>query len=78
MLFAAFWGGVVAIAGVAFHQGNPQVLLYGLDYDGNVCGKRQPTGNLLPYKAQYWLNPNEVRATGTQRHRRGGARTRLH
>jgi choline transporter-like protein 2/4/5 len=60
LLFAAFWGGVISIAGVAFHQGNPAVLLYGLDYDGHVCGKNQPGANLLPYKAQYWVNPNEV------------------
>jgi hypothetical protein len=61
LLFAAFWGGVISIAGVAFHQGNPAVLLYGLDYDGHVCGKNQPGANLLPYKAQYWVNPNEAR-----------------
>ena len=65
MLFAAFWGGVIAIAGVAFHQGNPAVLLYGLDYDGNVCGKKQPGANLLPYRAQYFLNPNEARGEPT-------------
>jgi choline transporter-like protein 2/4/5 len=65
LLFAAFWGGVIAIAGVAFHQGNPAVLLYGLDYDGNVCGKKQPGANLLPYREQYFLNPNEARGEPT-------------
>jgi hypothetical protein len=39
LLFAAFWGGVIAIAAVGFKQGVPQTLLYGLDYSGHVCGK---------------------------------------
>ena len=39
LLFAGFWGGVIAIAALGFKQGSPQTLLYGLDYDGHVCGK---------------------------------------
>ena len=39
LLFAAFWGGVIAIAAVGFRQGTPQTLIYGLDYAGHVCGK---------------------------------------
>jgi hypothetical protein len=39
LLFAAFWGGVIAIAATGFKQGVPQTLLYGLDYSGHVCGK---------------------------------------
>ena len=39
MLFAGFWGGVIAIAALGFKQGSPQTLLYGLDYDGHTCGK---------------------------------------
>ena len=39
MLFAGFWGGVIAFAALGFKQGSPQTLLYGLDYDGHTCGK---------------------------------------
>ena len=38
VLFAVFWIGMVIIAGIAFHSGNPLRLLYGTDYQGNVCG----------------------------------------
>jgi hypothetical protein len=39
LLFAGFWGGVIAIAALGFKQGSPQSLIYGLDYSGHTCGK---------------------------------------
>jgi solute carrier family 44 (choline transporter-like protein), member 2/4/5 len=37
-MFALFWVGMIVIAGIAFDNGNPSRLLYGTDYQGNVCG----------------------------------------
>ena len=68
LLFAGFWGGVVAIAALGFRQGSPLTLLYGLDYAGNVCGKQGNGTDLRAYKAQYWLNPNEARARVEGKH----------
>lgn len=44
LLFALFfvaWSiGDLVIAIVGFQQGSPQALIYGLDYAGNVCGRK--------------------------------------
>ena len=56
LLFIAFWGGLIAVASIGWQKGNPKVLLYGVDYAGNVCGD----GALKDYKYHYWMNPNEV------------------
>ena len=56
LLYFAFWGGLIAIAAVGWNKGNPKVLLYGLDYTGNVCGDDA----LEDQKFRYWVNPNEV------------------
>jgi hypothetical protein len=37
IIFALFWVGMVVIAGIAFNHGNPKRLLYGTDYNGEVC-----------------------------------------
>jgi hypothetical protein len=37
--FIAFAIGDLVIALIGFQQGQPQALIYGLDYAGNVCGR---------------------------------------
>ena len=40
-LFFILWSiGDLVIAIVGFQQGSPQALIYGLDYAGNVCGRK--------------------------------------
>jgi len=38
LLFIAFWVGMFYVASLAVQKGNPSRLLYGVDYEGNVCG----------------------------------------
>eukprot|EP01147_Barroeca_monosierra_P009697 gene9697-1906_t len=40
MIFLAFWGGMFAIAGIAFSEGNPVRMLNGYDSFGNICGRK--------------------------------------
>ena len=37
-LFLVFWIGMIAVFWTAVKQGEPKRLLYGVDYEGNVCG----------------------------------------
>lgn len=41
LLFVAFWAGSWSYAGLAIQRGDPGLLVYGLDYDGNVCNRNQ-------------------------------------
>jgi len=58
LAFLAFWVGALVIAILAFQNGDPEVLLYGLDYQGNLCG----SGALGDFKVRYWPNPNSLYA----------------
>lgn len=41
VLFIAFWAGSWSYSSLAIQRGDPGLLLYGLDYDGNVCNRNQ-------------------------------------
>mmetsp|Transcript_33235 Transcript_33235/g.72521 ORF Transcript_33235/g.72521 Transcript_33235/m.72521 type:complete len:724 (-) Transcript_33235:257-2428(-) len=63
ILFAAFWVGMLIASGIGWAEGDPRVLIYGLDYKGNVCGKDNGSpGNmdLGDFKFQYWPNTNQL------------------
>lgn len=60
LLFIAFWAGYVAVASVGFKYGNPDKLLYGTDYLGNLCGTGVgPVGfsTKIPLGSR-WQSPN--------------------
>lgn len=40
-LFIAFWAGSWSYSSLAIKEGDPGLLIYGLDYDGNVCNRNQ-------------------------------------
>mmetsp|Transcript_43204 Transcript_43204/g.72014 ORF Transcript_43204/g.72014 Transcript_43204/m.72014 type:complete len:760 (-) Transcript_43204:174-2453(-) len=63
IMFAAFWVGMIITAGIAWAEGDPRTLVYGLDYRGNVCGKdNDAPGNmdLDGFRFQYWPNTNQL------------------
>jgi hypothetical protein len=50
----------------AFWQGDPGVLVFGLDYRGNLCGKDNDGGlNLEGYDYRYWPNSQEIAELGS-------------
>jgi choline transporter-like protein 2/4/5 len=59
LVFLAFWVGMVVVAGFAFDRGQPFALLYGLDYEGDVCA----TGAKSELEVQYWPNLQRVSDT---------------
>jgi len=38
IIFMAFWAGMVGIGAIAFSEGDPNLLYYGFDSQGNLCG----------------------------------------
>lgn len=63
LLFVAFWSGLWTCASLGLKNGDPGVLFYGLDYDGNVCNREQGAVNLVGLRNRYFLSPNEVIAS---------------
>mmetsp|Transcript_22525 Transcript_22525/g.76592 ORF Transcript_22525/g.76592 Transcript_22525/m.76592 type:complete len:700 (-) Transcript_22525:204-2303(-) len=41
LLFVAFWLGMIVIGSVAFSEGDPDLLKYGIDQNGNLCGAKR-------------------------------------
>jgi hypothetical protein len=39
-------------------------LVYGLDYEGNVCGDRRAKPNLNHFQVRYWMNPSQLYWSG--------------
>jgi len=56
LLFVAFWIGMLAVGVIGFASGDPRVLIYGTDYQGDLCDK----GDLDGLKVRYWVNPYEI------------------
>ena len=49
-----------------YWQGDPGVLVFGLDYRGNLCGKDNDGGlDLESYDYRYWPNTQEMAALGS-------------
>lgn len=61
LLFVAFWGGFIAVAGVAYANGRPERLIYGTDYLGYVCGRGDApinfAGNISAHTTHRWQSP---------------------
>eukprot|EP00296_Roombia_truncata_P007567 JP446011.1.p1 GENE.JP446011.1~~JP446011.1.p1 ORF type:complete len:598 (-),score=136.03 JP446011.1:114-1907(-) len=47
---------MIAVMGVALSEGNPQILINGYDWEGQVCG----TGALAEYKLVYYPQPTNL------------------
>jgi len=54
LLFIAFVGGMIGVAGYALSKGNPQLIGRGYDADGNLCGFDSVVKN---YPYLYWPRP---------------------
>jgi len=53
LLFIAFWAGMFYVARQALDNGDPDRLIYGWDYEGNVCGvNNKERGFIPPNKSQ--------------------------
>lgn len=55
LLFIVFWIGMLAVAGVGLHFGEPKRLLYGTDYQGTTCG----TGNMKDQPLTFYPRMSE-------------------
>lgn len=44
ILFVLFWIGMIVIAAISIASGDPNRLLYGVDYQGNTCGQGDMSG----------------------------------
>jgi len=63
LIFLAFWLGMFYVGGYGFGKGDPRILIYGLDYKGNLCDKEGGAMEGFPYR--YWPNFNEVWDAGS-------------
>ncbi|GFR50844.1 hypothetical protein Agub_g13116 [Astrephomene gubernaculifera] len=64
LFFGAFWVGMFIICGIAFRDGQPNRLLYGVDSYGMTCGTKNTlfnlTFDLTDAKNMHWLNPLDL------------------
>ena len=51
-VFYAFLVSVFILCGIAYSEGNPHILFFGLDYRGRVCGEKSLSG----FDARYWVS----------------------
>lgn len=56
ILFSLFWIGMITIASIGWSEGDPTILIFGLDYEGNLCNK----GDLKGFKNRYWPDVNQL------------------
>eukprot|EP00854_Cymbomonas_tetramitiformis_P010681 gene10681-12631_t len=61
LLFIFFWAGMGVCAFFGFKKGQPEILAYGLDYEGSVCHKNQNLRDLTDYSIRFWVNPKQAR-----------------
>ena len=52
ILYFLVWGGMIYLAQLAILNGDPERLVYGTDYLGNICGQK----NVTPVETQNWAN----------------------
>ncbi|KNA06868.1 hypothetical protein SOVF_177090 [Spinacia oleracea] len=64
VIFAAFLVAMIVNSSFGFNKGNPKRLVYGLDYEGNLCGDKDAHRNLRELELRYWVNPNQVYESG--------------
>lgn len=48
LLFIAFWIGMFYVASQGVKNGNPQRFIYGVDYEGNICGLNNTAEGKVP------------------------------
>eukprot|EP00740_Mantoniella_antarctica_P000711 CAMPEP_0181393730 /NCGR_PEP_ID=MMETSP1106-20121128/27352_1 /TAXON_ID=81844 /ORGANISM="Mantoniella antarctica, Strain SL-175" /LENGTH=752 /DNA_ID=CAMNT_0023515083 /DNA_START=27 /DNA_END=2285 /DNA_ORIENTATION=- len=56
LIFFAFMVGLFAAGIYGFANGDPRILIYGTDYQGDLCD----SGHLDGLKTRYWVNPYEI------------------
>ena len=54
--FYIFLVSVFILCGIAYTEGNPPILFFGLDYRGRVCGESELSG----FDARYWVNVGQI------------------
>uniref|UniRef100_A0A803MHC0 Choline transporter-like protein n=1 Tax=Chenopodium quinoa TaxID=63459 RepID=A0A803MHC0_CHEQI len=64
VIFVVFWIAMIVNSSFGFNKGNPKRLVYGLDYEGNLCGDKDAHRNLRELELRYWVNPNQVHESG--------------
>lgn len=50
-----FWGVMIFVAQLGLLHGNPDRLIRGTDYLGNVCGRQAPSVNVSDWSERVWL-----------------------
>ena len=50
ILFLVFWLGMIVIAGVGLTNGQPEKLVFGVDFKGRTCGAKTDEYDLRAYK----------------------------
>ncbi|GBG82357.1 hypothetical protein CBR_g34641 [Chara braunii] len=55
---------MIAFAAISFIDGNPRRLLYGIDYNGNLCGTKGGDPDLSGFNVRYWMNPKQLMEGG--------------
>ena len=62
LLIMVHWIALTAVAVVAFNQGNPNLLLHGMDYKGYVCGQKgnPNAGTQFPYRPSLASSRNSM------------------
>eukprot|EP00899_Mesostigma_viride_P009104 jgi/Mesvir1/18195/Mv09481-RA.1 len=63
LLFIAFWVGMIAVAATAIKEGNVKRIIYGLDYQGNLCGDSNNGTNGPDFRHRtklYWTGFNNA------------------
>lgn len=55
VLFILFWVGQLIIGIYASQVGNAESLIYGVDYEGNLCGVKNPTRDLTNYPYLFYF-----------------------
>ena len=55
-VFYLFLISIFCLSGIAYQQGNPHVLFFGLDYRGRICDE----GSLKGFEARYWVNAGQI------------------
>jgi choline transporter-like protein 2/4/5 len=49
LAFFGFWVGMIAVGSVAFAEGDPALLMYGIDRSGNLCGSKKASNGTTPH-----------------------------
>ena len=64
LIFFFYWIGIIVVAVVAYDAGNPARLVYGSDYQGNICGDEKGAKGSAPFvvfpRAEQDIDQNQL------------------